>query len=722
MLEASVWDRLLVPLLPAVGWLANYLIHSTLLLTLGLLAAGALGARRLAAQEVVLRAALLAGVVTASLVGLPGAGDLAIWSHQPVALPVTARAAAPSPVAPSAEPSAAAERPATTGGARQSSVVDGLEAPALERGDGGWWRPSLEWVGPLTALWLAGALLLTGQLALRHALLSHRLRHRSILGEGPLYALFRRLLSDADPEQELRLASCDRLVVPIARGIRRPEVCVPEGIGRDLTIEEQATVLAHESAHLLRRDPAWLAVYRLFEAMLFLQPLNRLVCRRLIELAEYRCDDWAVRRTGRPITLAKCLTHFASWRVSGALSLASTMAGAKGGLGGRVERLLARDYPRPPRPLPRWLVPVAAGVVLAVAVVAPRVAPASEKPAGIHQASEPGEPAAPAPASAPSAASPALPATEVLEGAPADPVGPAEGDGGLVRWYPPRFGAGSAGSDGRGSKDRWDERDTDRWEDRFEDRVDDILDAASEDLEDGWDGMAEDFEDDLDRREDELDALGDALENAEDDFDNQIDRLDDRLDRLEERLERREEAGNSVEVTQRRREVARLRVELRRLESWSDAASGDLEDRLEEDAQRSLMPAREVLTREVERREAAELGLLEQRLEAAGASARLRLGRADQRRAQLAALESEAKQLQQEAKGRMERERVLLERSVVEELAQLANFAVPRLRNDLDAELVELRAAFDERLAALQAAARAASSLRSQDRGEPDRP
>jgi beta-lactamase regulating signal transducer with metallopeptidase domain len=594
MAEPSGWEPLMAPLLPAVGWLVNYLIHSTLLLALGLLVAGTLGARRLAAQEVVLRAALLGGVVTASLLLLPGAEALAIWSGSAVTLPARPWAVmvpksptasnqgsteTPAPAVPSTRTAVVAERPgaAALARAREAGIASGWRTPTTERSDAGRRLHSWSWLASLGVLWLLGALLLSGRLAVRHALLSHRLRHRAVLGDGPLYALFRRLLCEADPEHKLRLASCRRLVVPIARGIRRPEVCVPEDIGRELTVEQQETVLAHESAHLLRQDPAWLAVYRLFEAVLFLQPLNRLVCRRLIELAEYRCDDWAVRRTGRPITLARCLTHFASWRVSGALSVASTMAGAKGGLGGRVERLLARDYPRPPRPLPRWLVPLAAVVVLAVAVAAPRVAPASETPA------EPREPTAPAPAAAPMpeaspapAAAPAPPAPTVAPAAPVSEAAPRPVPSANAANAAKAANAVKAAKAAKAPKSAKSAKSATRVSPASPPSAPSPVPAGAEVLEDGWDGMA-------------------------DDFDDQIDRLDDRLDRVEERLERREEVGDSAAgVAEHRREAARLRAQLRQLEIWSDLATRDLEDRLEADARRSLAPAREVLSREVE--------------------------------------------------------------------------------------------------------------------------
>jgi beta-lactamase regulating signal transducer with metallopeptidase domain len=74
----------------------------------------------------------------------------------------------------------------------------------------------------------------------------------------------------------------------------------------ELEPEEQDSMLAHEVAHLVRRDPQWLVLARAVEMVFFFQPLNRLARRRIQEVAEYLCDDWAVARTRRPVMLAKC--------------------------------------------------------------------------------------------------------------------------------------------------------------------------------------------------------------------------------------------------------------------------------------------------------------------------------------------------------------------------------------------------------------------------------
>jgi hypothetical protein len=85
-------------------------------------------------------------------------------------------------------------------------------------------------------------------------------------------------------------------------------------------------------------------------AMLFFQPLNLIARLRLRATAEHLCDDWAIRHTGSPIALGRCLTDIASWTGGTPLPpLASTPAMAEGGspLVERVRRIASGIHATP---------------------------------------------------------------------------------------------------------------------------------------------------------------------------------------------------------------------------------------------------------------------------------------------------------------------------------------------------------------------------------------
>lgn len=109
----------------------------------------------------------------------------------------------------------------------------------------------------------------------------------------------------------LQVSVSDRIPGPAALSAR--EICVPGRLLRELGSAEQQGVLAHEAAHVVRRDPAWLALLAALDAALFFQPLHRRVLRSYRRSAEILCDDFAVAATGRPIALARSITRVAGW-------------------------------------------------------------------------------------------------------------------------------------------------------------------------------------------------------------------------------------------------------------------------------------------------------------------------------------------------------------------------------------------------------------------------
>lgn len=117
------------------------------------------------------------------------------------------------------------------------------------------------------------------------------------------------VMAGLEADRHIRLSRSERLGVPAALP---GEVCLPLH-GFDLLPEAQRRALvAHEVAHVERRDPEWRlfgeAVIRLF----FFLPLLRVAVSRWNEEAELACDALAVKRTGRPRELAEALSAMAA--------------------------------------------------------------------------------------------------------------------------------------------------------------------------------------------------------------------------------------------------------------------------------------------------------------------------------------------------------------------------------------------------------------------------
>ena len=227
-------------------------------------------------------------------------------------------------------------------------------------------------------VWLAAGFLAWALLAVFFAagMIRSWSRLRRVLADrrpihaGPASTMLARLAAGTLPR--VRLSASTRVDVPIAVGVLRPEIVVPERALYQLEPAELESMLAHELAHLIRRDPAWRLITGFMHRVLFLQPLNRVAAAHLESASEELCDDWAVERTDRPLALARCLTEVAGWVASPLGASVPAMARRGSGLGRRVRRLVAADDdPSPPRGRDRWPVPFAAGALTLVVFAAP---------------------------------------------------------------------------------------------------------------------------------------------------------------------------------------------------------------------------------------------------------------------------------------------------------------------------------------------------------------
>ncbi len=164
----------------------------------------------------------------------------------------------------------------------------------------------------ITVASLAAALWLVGRLGRGAWSERGRLVSRTAVRSGPAFDQLEQLARAAGRPMP-RLTECVQLCAPIAIG--RREICIPAGVFASLPKEGARAVLAHELAHLARRDTPWATWVHLLDRIFFVQPLQRWASRRMRETAEFLADDFAVRHTDGPEHLVSALTTFA--RASG---------------------------------------------------------------------------------------------------------------------------------------------------------------------------------------------------------------------------------------------------------------------------------------------------------------------------------------------------------------------------------------------------------------------
>jgi TonB family protein len=141
----------------------------------------------------------------------------------------------------------------------------------------------------LLAIWAAG----TGLLLLR--LIRNAIQLRAIVNTA---SGRRPVLSTAN------------ILGPLATGILRPVILLPDSAST-WTFARRRAVLAHETAHVRRRDPAILFAAHLATAIYWFHPLAWLAIARLRAESERACDDAALRIGLRPSHYANDLLELA---------------------------------------------------------------------------------------------------------------------------------------------------------------------------------------------------------------------------------------------------------------------------------------------------------------------------------------------------------------------------------------------------------------------------
>ena len=168
---------------------------------------------------------------------------------------------------------------------------------------------------------------------------------------------------------------------PAVLGWVRPVILLPVAALANLTPGQIEALLAHELAHIRRRDYAVNLCQTAAEALLFFHPGVWWVSARVREAREHCCDDAAVGMCGEPLAYAEALAALAAWRTA---PLTPALGAADGLLLGRVRRVLQADEKEEPA-ASHALVIVAAAIalVLGASLLSPWSQPArAATPAG----------------------------------------------------------------------------------------------------------------------------------------------------------------------------------------------------------------------------------------------------------------------------------------------------------------------------------------------------
>ena len=357
----------------AGSWLLTYLVHSTLLLG-GIWLLSRRGATTPAVRDSLWKIGMVGALITSSLqVGLglePLSGAFALENRSaPVAETPASEAGRdawqgqllPTQIeAPQDRAPRPAHQVSTPALAAVSSPAEAGPAAAAAPASRGMWL-----IPAVVSIWAVIGGVLLALYLFRRARAMREIGPRTPVDDGALLVMLESLRSSGGVRRSIRLTCAHGLGSPVALGAS--EIVLPEAALTELDCDQQRSMLAHELAHLARRDPTWLAIACVIERVFFVQPLNRVARAGMQEAAELLCDDWAVHRTGSGFSLATCLVKVAEWvdTTPRPVPLAG-MAEHRSQLVTRIHRLIeGRTMPTARRSLS-----LAAGAVLVLGVTA----------------------------------------------------------------------------------------------------------------------------------------------------------------------------------------------------------------------------------------------------------------------------------------------------------------------------------------------------------------
>ena len=169
---------------------------------------------------------------------------------------------------------------------------------------------------------------------------AHRLKHVGVSDPDPVWRrAFAELRARLGVTRPVRLLVSGLAEVPMVVGWFSPVVLVPAAAFTGLGPDQLKSLLAHELAHVRRRDHLLNAVQAVVEIVLFFHPAVWWISKQVRLEREYCCDDSSVRATGDPTFLAEALAAMETLRIQ--KPSASTVLATHGGpLMERITRIL----------------------------------------------------------------------------------------------------------------------------------------------------------------------------------------------------------------------------------------------------------------------------------------------------------------------------------------------------------------------------------------------
>lgn len=232
-----------------------------------------------------------------------------VLAHDPPALPLQGEL--PLDVAASAAPQT---RPAVPAGSPSRGAL-----------------AELSWRGWLLLAWAAIVLLQAGRLAVQRVRLARLLRGAERAPEE-LAELVGRVGARLNLKRRPRVLLTELECSPFVCGIVHPALVVPRELAESLEAAELEQIVAHELAHVRRRDLVWGWIPEIARILYFFHPIAHLASYRIRLERELACDQLAMLDSGRtPAEYAETLVRVITSASRPSIFRTSAAAGLDGG-------------------------------------------------------------------------------------------------------------------------------------------------------------------------------------------------------------------------------------------------------------------------------------------------------------------------------------------------------------------------------------------------------
>jgi uncharacterized protein (TIGR03435 family) len=251
-------------------------------------------------------------------------------------------------------------------------------------------------VPALVGLWAFGSTVLIVLWIHRWRAVASTRRRATTVTDGRVVDAMRRVEARLPPSPSLRRTSQTRLCAVITEsrmepgvfGWRSPVLLWPRGIEDRLSDAQIDAILAHEIAHLRRRDNLTSAMHMTVQAIFWFHPLTWWIGARLVDERERACDEDVVRAGSRPDVYAESILKTCQYFVETPLTCVAGVTGSD--LKKRIEQIMRHDAHVAVNVSKRFLLgaalvaavagPVAVGMLTSARLSAQVVGPAADAP------------------------------------------------------------------------------------------------------------------------------------------------------------------------------------------------------------------------------------------------------------------------------------------------------------------------------------------------------